>query len=359
MYTIYVNNVNLTDRLLQGTLSISLGLYAERSVSASFFSSNDEFDNEIAFADGKDVKVYYYGDLIFGGVIKSSNTSTITPLGDNNAMIQTTIQSDGYNSIASRRFVQVYYPSATAGSIVTAMINSYLVTEGITAGTITTGPTLTQYTATYKSIKEILDDMATVAGFVWYIDNDKKLYFISQQTVTNAAVTLEEGGTFKDFHDVQVLSSNTNYANKVFVVGDGVTAERTNTAEVTLRQATEGGSGIYGTVIQDNNIKTTSVANAIGDAMLKKLANTPVQLSFSTHTYGFLPAQKLTVILPSFFGYTPTGLPTQYYLIENVTIDREDAATTKYTISATKRNNADFSTKKTDGFKEYFETLVK
>lgn len=359
MYTIYVNNVNLTERLMQGTLSISLGLYAERSCSASFFSSNNEFDNEIVFTDGNDVKVYFYGDLIFGGVIKSSNVSALTPLGDQNALIQTTIQSDGYNSIAGRRFVQVYYASATAGSIVTAMITSYLSAEGVTAGTINTGPTVTQYNANYKSVKEILDDMATVAGFVWYIDNDKKLNFIAQQTVTNAAVTLEEGGTFKDFHDVSVSINNSNYANKVFVVGDGIAVERTNTAEVVLRQASEGGSGIYGTVIQDSNIKTTAVANAIGDAMLKKLANNPVQLSFSTYTYGFLPAQKLTVILPSFFGYTTTGLPTQYYLIENVTIDREDALMTKYTISATKRNNSDFSTKKTDGFKEYFETLVK
>jgi hypothetical protein len=291
---------------------------------------------------------------------------SMTPIGGGDADIVLSISSDGYKSIASRRIANAYYPSANVSTVVNAMV-TLMADDGITAGTITAGPTLSQYQVIYKSVKEILDDMAKVAGYVWTIDSNKQLQFIPQEPVTTAFASLNEtSGSFTDYHDLSFQSSLDNYSNKVFVIGGvssgiQIVAVRENTTEITNRQILEGGSGVYGIVVQDSNLKTVADAENVGDKHLAKTSTPPSALSFSTYTYGFRPGDKLTVTLPSFFGYSgPFNSPvTHYYLIEQVQIDKEDASTVKYSISATRRSNSNFSTQKADGFKEYFEQIVK
>jgi hypothetical protein len=152
----------------------------------------------------------------------------------------------------------------------------------------------------------------------------------------------------------------------VFVIGGvsggiQIVAIRENAAQITERQILEGGSGVYGVILKDSNLKTTAQAEAVGDKHLQKVSTPPSTLTFSTYTYGFRPADKLTVTLPSYFGYSgPFNSPvTHYYLIEEVQIQKEDAATVRYSITATRRNNNDFTTQKSEGFKEYFEQIVK
>ena len=67
------------------------------------------------------------------------------------------------------------------------MITRMLGEEGIVTGVINAGATLTEYSTSVRSCKDILDEMATASGYKWYITDQKALYFIAEDTVNPAA----------------------------------------------------------------------------------------------------------------------------------------------------------------------------
>jgi hypothetical protein len=150
----------------------------------------------------------------------------------------------------------------------------------------------------------------------------------------------------------------------VFVVGDGFSTAVESSNEIAIRasEADGQGTGVYGFVIEDSNIKSIFQANQVANAHLKNYAISPGSLSFSTYTKGFAPGQQLQVQVQQITGLNPIppNLPNiWYYLIEEVSIALEAGGIIKYGISGTRRNSGNFSTQKSAGFVDYFQKIVK
>jgi hypothetical protein len=244
-------------------------------------------------------------------------------------------------------------------------MNNASYNENIGLGSITAGITLESewYSAECKSVKDILDDMATISGCKWYIDNAKALNFVSEDTVTTANHTISATDTTTNLiNDITVTEALENYANKVFVAGalgaDGnilyVTAQLTSS--ITARAAIEGtanSSGVYGMVVSDATIDTLTAASTVADMYLKKYGAEPQQITFYSYETDWVAGTQVSANLPE-FGMTAAVT----CLIEEVTITSDANKILKSYVRCTKRDSANFSTQKSAGGVEFFEQII-
>lgn len=355
---VFINNSPI-NTVMNGTLEVSRKTNGERSCSVSIYGTSS------SVKDGDEIEVFDGTTKLFGGTINSVNYSYLTPLTDPRPLIQMSISSDGYNFIPSRRIVTYATTNSSAGAIVYAMISaSALGLDTIMPGTILSGAPITSYSAKAKSISSVLDDMASASGYLWYIDDSKKLQFGPGQSVTNSAYSLLYNGTFRDFSNLAWSTSFDNYTNKVTVLGENVEAIEQDNDEIDERSQEADGesSGVYGFVIEDSNIKTVQQAQAVALNHLSKYAIRQGKLSFESYTGGWQPGTRLRVQIPQITGYnnsTPPVPRNWYYLIEEVTIRKEAGGIVVYQISAVRRKETNFNTQKSDGFSEFFNKLTK
>lgn len=341
-YSVWIEGTDRTALLRAGSLRCT-------------FRSN--YDNSCTFAldttaagylpdVGQDVVVKNGSTTIWGGVIKTLTLDKLEPGTGTGKRVEVTVSSDGYRSIPSRRTVNYTYDQKSAGYIV-GQIATVLSGEGVAAGTINAGADPVgeggEYDAICKSCAEILDDIASASGYMWYIDEDKHLHFFDNNIVLTAAHHLVEGAAFVDFDIEEYEIGLDPYANKVFVRGgigdDGLVVQAVveDTTEQTARAASEGGTGVYGAVINDTNISTTSDATAAATTALKRNGVIPRTLVFTTGALDYWPGTKMTVNLPTL------GLSSNtYFLIEEVELFDLDGINLRSRIRATSRKDSDF-----------------
>ena len=117
---------------------------------------------------------------------------------------------------ADKRIAAQTYLSMTAGDIVRDLILDYLAAEGITVGVIEEGPTVIETVFNYIPVSEALDQLATIAGFWWAIDVDKKLYFVNPDY---HSLSFGMTGYEMQRGTVSVINKNPKYRNRQYVKG--------------------------------------------------------------------------------------------------------------------------------------------
>lgn len=125
-----------------------------------------------------------------------------------------TIKDNHY--LAEKRRITKIYEAQTAGTIVTDFITSILTNEGITAGTIEAGPTITRAVFNYVPVPQALDQLAERVGFAWYIDKDRALHFHSR--TTNAASQTLTWATVRD-GSLKIRRRSGHYRNRQYIRG--------------------------------------------------------------------------------------------------------------------------------------------
>lgn len=210
---------------------------------------------------GHEVEFFIDSVIRFGGVVQ-----TIVGSHSSN-YVRYTVTATSYEQITDRRTIQVDYNGVTCGSIATAMVG-ILASEGITAGTIDAGATIS-YTKNAVSVREVLDEIATASGYVWYINNDKELFFQEDYIYTDGVALPND---YALTNSNQTLKS---YYNKIFVLGakdeDGaqIVGSASDTVEQT-RMSGLFGSGVYGTIIRSSSTVSDVEANTLATQELKR-----------------------------------------------------------------------------------------
>ena len=359
-YAIEILGVDKVSLLQAGAMRINRGADHRNNCSFTLITTAGGYLPQV----GQDIKVKNGATVLFGGIINTIAKQKLEVGTGADKVIEVSISSDGYSGIPQRRTPSWMFNEQTCGYIVTKLVTDILADEGITADTISTGITLTEYDTSTRNAKEILDDMATTSAYKWYIDDAKALHFIDEDTEVNAAHDIVEGGAFTDFSNVSVEESLDNYRNKQFVVGgigdDGyqVTDVVEDSTEISARQTVEGGSGystgVYGNILEDSSIDVEADATAAANDALKQYGIIPQVLKFSSRTLDWDAGTKLKANLPTF------GIAVDsYYLIEEVSLEDEDGKNLVCRISATARKSASFSTKRSQSGVDYFSNLVK
>lgn len=108
-----------------------------------------------------------------------------------------------------------YELQKTTGEIVNHILKLKLADESITAGTISDGVSVDEAVFNYDKVTNCLDTLAEKSGYIWYIDFDKKLYFIPRETNT-APWTITEDDVLTG---IKVNNGNPEYRNTQIIRG--------------------------------------------------------------------------------------------------------------------------------------------
>lgn len=167
------------------------------------------------FTYGQSVRVWDSGALIFSGYVSQPKESSYLPAKG----LWTTVSCMDQHYLADKRIVSAAFGPQTAGSVVNSLISGnggqWLALEGVTAGVIQNGKTLTQAIFNYIQIGHALDRLAETSNFTWWIDQDKKLNFISRAGgVIPAPFSVDESMIL---HGESVESFANQYRNKEYI----------------------------------------------------------------------------------------------------------------------------------------------
>ncbi|MGZ6363460.1 MAG: hypothetical protein ACXWP0_17435, partial [Ktedonobacterales bacterium] len=125
--------------------------------------------------------------------------------------------------------------NVSAATIINDLITNFLASEGVTAGTIATGPTIVKFISAYAPVSACLDAIVSKAGDGWYwlIDQQKRLQF-QQRTAAPLAPFVADENTM-EMDSIVPTHGNPNYANSVYMLG--------GTAETATQTETRQGDG--------------------------------------------------------------------------------------------------------------------
>jgi len=192
----------------KNTLSIDDAI-EERST-GSFVVIDEEGANH--YKKGQQIAIYNDSEeLIFAGVIDVAKEKKIPFKG-----LYHSITCIDWHYLTDKRVVSKAYENQTADAIVKDLIDTVLYQEGITAGNIQAGPMVSEAVFNYVNATNVLDALSEKAGFIWYVDYDKKLYFIERATFY-APWTATSANMLKE--SIAVEHSNPNYRNKQYIKG--------------------------------------------------------------------------------------------------------------------------------------------
>jgi len=135
-----------------------------------------DLDMTKAYDVGQEVIIEDSMDRLFGGLIDSVSIAALRPDG---CWIHTVTCID-YQALADRRVFRKAYVSTTADAIVRDILD-ILDEEDVTEGEIQAGPTIENITFDV-SCAEAMVTVCERAGFTWFIDEWKRLYFVVRTT---------------------------------------------------------------------------------------------------------------------------------------------------------------------------------
>lgn len=227
---------------------------------------------------GMNVLVKYTdGYTLFGGIVKSAPVIVPGKYADNATGLFINVSCDTYNVLAKRRNLYIGQPWANVNAdYVVRQCLSYLKQEGVTEGYIEAGQLVSKWPTEKTgahSLTAILDAMAEISGCRWYISSDKALFFVNKEPtynnnaagwepyISDAPYYLFDEYDFKDYFNAQIETEISAYTNTVHLEGGEdenkreVFAVGRNDEQIALCQYRMGGSGVWGSKIENDDVK--------------------------------------------------------------------------------------------------------
>lgn len=190
--------------------------------STAFFIVADS-DASDHYVRGDPVIILDGANTLFKGLVYSSKENRMAPAGG----LYHTVKCMDWHYLADKRLVAESYTDQTAGAIVADIRTNYLAAEGVTVGTIQAGPTIAEAVFNYAPASTVLDVLAERAGFTWYIDEEKVLYFVVR-TTTPASFAVTPAVMLKG--SSSLTHGNPKYRNRQYLRGGkAITAVQTET----------------------------------------------------------------------------------------------------------------------------------
>jgi hypothetical protein len=225
------------------------------------------------------------GTKLFAGFIE-----TPEEIRDGNGLLHT-IQCKDNHYLADKRLVVKSYANKTLAFIVNDILTDYLAAEGITAGTIQTGPTISEAIFNYVKASECFDALKELSGFLWQINEDKTLDFIERNTnLAPWALTTTEmvDGS------AHLSTGNPAYRNRQYIRGGtGLTGQQTEnfTGDAVVKAFTVG----YPLASVPTSVKVNAVTQTIGIKGIDTGKDCYWNKGDATITFDTAPGNGLTV----------------------------------------------------------------
>lgn len=138
-------------------------------------------------AVGQSVLIYRDStdNKLFAGTITMIEQSKLTP---NEVVANRTysyrLYASDYQRQLDRYLVNQTYANKTCKQIIDDFVSNFTDPAiGFTTNNVSTGPTVTSVTYSYKRIAESIGELADLVGYDWYVDVDKDIHFFQKKTL--------------------------------------------------------------------------------------------------------------------------------------------------------------------------------
>lgn len=207
--------------VLPSKRTLRIGNEVEARSTASFVVADAEATGH--YVRGEPVIITDGANTLFKGLVYSSKERRMAPAGG----LYHTVKCMDWHYLADKRLVASSFTGDDAGTIATAIVTDYLADEGITVGAIQAGPTIAEAIFNYAPASKVMDVLAERAGFTWYIDADKQLFFVAR-TTTAAPFAVTPAIMLKG--SSAITHGNPKYRNRQYIRGGtAITVEQTET----------------------------------------------------------------------------------------------------------------------------------
>lgn len=209
---------------IPGSLDFDSEYGSETAVSLSLIDVTGTIDYQALMGTATEVKDPE-GATVFRGVLADTDWDLI--LGTD--AVAWKLKFSDFNSLADRVCVFDYYDNAhypLTSDIVKAIITDYLAQFGVTEGTIEDGSTVSEVTYNGQKASKSLEELAKRDGYLWRIDDDRKLHYRSQSSVSAPWNITAASGKWRSMSGSASLA---DYFNRVYQRGpsSGISDSRT------------------------------------------------------------------------------------------------------------------------------------
>jgi hypothetical protein len=227
---IIISGIDRTNRFRSGSLEIE-DTINERSMARLQIVDTSM---TLELQDGQQIQIYDdYSTLIFAGFLLYPKKHV--PVTKNAWYYD--LEATDNHQIADRWLVAKTYINTVVSDIVSDLYTSYLQQDGITIGNIaTTAVTLDKASfPRVGTVTDALNELCDITGFNWYIDYDKKFYFIPRSFFL-APFNIT---TTSSINNVQVRQDRSQYRNRQYIRGGQI-----QTDEIALEKPTPNPDGV-------------------------------------------------------------------------------------------------------------------
>lgn len=202
-----LNGEDQAGRLVPSGVTLSRELGARTVLRAVILDK----DNAYEPVAGWTVKWWWRGSLLFNGTI---DRVTRKELWGTTAEAYE-LECVDYSQVLDRRLVAATYetPGQLAGDIV-ADIVADLASEGLTAGTIEDGVTVTKAIFPYIPASQAIQELADLSGMVWSVDAYRRVHF-SIREVSPSTFAMTDSA--KPFKGLQVEVNRASLKNRIYL----------------------------------------------------------------------------------------------------------------------------------------------
>ena len=264
-------------------------------------SSAPSIDDEVILTEN--------GTAIFGGYVAAVTTRGYG--GEPTSGMTLDIVANDYNQLADRRYIGtliggVAFLAGTTLKAALTTIVTYIPGASLHASQVD-GPTFADNFVVYSQmVRQTLDQLTTLTGYVWQIDANKKLRMYAPGDIAAPFDIANNDG--QTIGDIRVKPTRDDFANRVFVIGSGVIG----TAEDATSVAADGD---HEYAAQSDDITDQAIADALAATILDEKLHTLKEIEYSTLETGLAPGQTQTVVNTSRginASFTITQVNTEY-----------------------------------------------
>lgn len=199
-----------------------------------------------------------------------------------------TIDATDYSHYFERMVINRTWTSKTLKQIVTDVVSTDMAEFGLSIDKVNTGPLIDEYTAQYVSAAKIMNDLAAISGYRWWVDRYKNVWFAPLSTVFSNSFIAD---TSNNWQSVSVSVSDEEYRNKVTVVlDDGSFLTRSKAGEIAIR-------GTWWFRDETRGLTSIGAATAYGDGVLRQFAQLPRVATVETRDPSFSVGEQVSVQL--------------------------------------------------------------
>lgn len=178
-------------------------------------------NNIMKLKKGDPIRVFDYdGNLLFGGFINNVVKKHVGSYPSIKMSYQINAIDNHY--VVNKRKIIKAFVNQTIDEAATWILENILEGEGIVLGNIVASTKIITKSYNYVSLREVLDELAVYAGYIWFISSDKKFYFIPISTYAAPFdISLDENCKCDYIKDDSFLVNDDNpeYRNTEYLIG--------------------------------------------------------------------------------------------------------------------------------------------